>query len=460
MYFKPLFILLSSNYNEIFNTVKEKHRQDAVRCTKLVKSSDCDKHEKESISIPSYDVILPNKIVKSTSPILSSAECSLIRESSETYWANAGKSTSRFTYQRVGNSELHVEDLDEKALDVVNSALKYKLYPWIQELFNLDKDIVLSVYDSLVIRYNATEANADGLIGAGQPLHRDLGMYSVNIALNDRNAGDFEGGGTFFEELISLSSNGGVFNSLPTLHTDGLGYGLAHLSSTRHAGSGTYKGVRDIIVFFITALPLLPVEFAMRCKGLSTDTQLRIPHTTKEDYYRASLAKNDNDSESWQFLAMSLLEKSTRNKDLSKKVLDLIISFLDKAESLSPSDPRIHNNFSLVLQKRLAFLTDEDSKISEQMRVEYHYRRALTLVQACSEAGCEIKNDECSVRLNYGLWLSYQDRFEEAYSILNAPCLLDVKSGHDNERMLSLTRIQEDAQSLKSFCKKKYEMGR
>jgi hypothetical protein len=39
------------------------------------------------------------------------------------------------------------------------------------------------VYDSLIIRYNATTTTATKT-GAGQPFHRDLGLCSMNIALN------------------------------------------------------------------------------------------------------------------------------------------------------------------------------------------------------------------------------------------------------------------------------------
>jgi hypothetical protein len=52
----------------------------------------------------------------------------------------------------------------------------------------------LFVYEAIVIRYNATANSGAGHSGAGQPLHRDLGMPSVNIMLNDD--ADFTGWGT------------------------------------------------------------------------------------------------------------------------------------------------------------------------------------------------------------------------------------------------------------------------
>jgi hypothetical protein len=140
----------------------------------------------------------------------------------------------------------------------------------------------LCIYDALYIRYNATQANIllqqqqsssssssskqYGILvgGAGQPLHRDLGLVSVNIMLNDDANGDFQGGGTFFEnQLLSLlvqnrvallsSSSSHVPTPPPPLKPISVGHCLAHYSSERHAGAATYTGVRDIMVLFITA---------------------------------------------------------------------------------------------------------------------------------------------------------------------------------------------------------------
>ena len=216
------YLLSTTDVNErklIYQRVEEMHSADVGRCDKFVtskgkvmgKNGNISKlKSRDHLDALPYEVILSEKIMQSQRPILSSSECDFLRQSAEDYWKKAeleGTQTSRFTYQRPGNCEMHVEDLNEKALNVINGALLERIYPWLQNAFALPIDIELSVYDALVIRYNATEAaltssSDEKSFGAGQPLHRDLGMFSVNIALSDRIM--FEGGGTFFEELVSL----------------------------------------------------------------------------------------------------------------------------------------------------------------------------------------------------------------------------------------------------------------
>ena len=141
---------------------------------------------------------------KPSTPLLIQNEITLLREAVETYWKhlsstenNDASSKSRFTYQRKGNSEAHLSDIvryyeqnhhgEEKQKQV--SALIDKLlldwvYPWVRDALLSKEDESngdLYVYDAIFIRYNATEAEN---IGAGQPLHRDLGYVSVNIMLN------------------------------------------------------------------------------------------------------------------------------------------------------------------------------------------------------------------------------------------------------------------------------------
>jgi len=169
----------------------------------------------------------------------------------------------------------------------MNRLLLEQIYPMVRAYFFEDKCNELFVYDSLYIRYNATEAEAaaaavkdhhhhpaNKAIGAGQPLHRDLGIVSVNIMLNDAN--EFEGGGTFFENQLlcdrekedkqmttiatatKVSSGGGSQNihakAIEPLKPIGSGCSLAHFSSERHAGAGTISGVRDILVIFVSAV--------------------------------------------------------------------------------------------------------------------------------------------------------------------------------------------------------------
>ncbi len=67
------------------------------------------------------------------------------------------------------------------------------------------------MYNSLIIRYNSNKAmmtmmNGDGnnqesgFLGAGQPLHQDKALISINSMLN--TSSKFEGSGAFFENQL------------------------------------------------------------------------------------------------------------------------------------------------------------------------------------------------------------------------------------------------------------------
>eukprot|EP00536_Pseudo-nitzschia_multiseries_P013192 jgi/Psemu1/298361/fgenesh1_pm.546_\ len=261
--------------------------------------------------------------IRSTEPVLAESAVESIRTAAQTIWSSPASEgegeggASRFTYQYTGNSEAHVfdfatrqgdSDIDidsnhhnhnynhnhndssagTRAVAALNEALQTKLYPMIREAFFADKNdendttttTQLFVYDALVIRYNATAAreaaeaaaaaqsgaggagetnNSSPSPSAGQPLHRDLGLVSVNIMLTP--ASEFEGGGTFFEDqLIANSDSNSNSNQnqnqimIPEpLKPLGVGHCLAHPASYRHAGAGTTSGVREILVIFVSA---------------------------------------------------------------------------------------------------------------------------------------------------------------------------------------------------------------
>lgn len=224
--------------------------------------------------------------IRSTEPVLDSNSVDAVREAAEDVWkADRGDnaSTSRFTYQFSGNSEAHVFDFitttataskysaGKRAISALNEALQQKIYPTIREAFfrtndssssnhgtDYDDGTRLFVYDALVIRYNSTkaaeaaEASGEVFKSAGQPLHRDLGVVSVNIMLNSPD--NFEGGGTFFEnQLLGAAASEATSTIVQPHKPSGVGYCLAHSASERHAGAGTTTGVRDILVLFVSA---------------------------------------------------------------------------------------------------------------------------------------------------------------------------------------------------------------
>jgi hypothetical protein len=225
-----------------------------------------------------------HRIVQSKEPILNTTTIQYIRQAAQELWQQ-GNLSSRFTYQSVSNYEVHVSDFDQQnstrhVLAHINDALNNKIYPLLRQTLvpsfrdtkkpakALDGD-VLYVYDALVIRYNATAAaattttvttttkNTTIAVTAGQPLHRDYGLATVNIMLNDPTEYSY-GGGTFFENQLSIimtqdNRADGTTTVNQPLQPYGVGHGLLHLASERHAGAGITYGIRDILVLFITS---------------------------------------------------------------------------------------------------------------------------------------------------------------------------------------------------------------
>lgn len=446
---------------------------------------------------------------KESSPLLSRDEIQRLKTSAESYWNRPveldGSSTSRFTYQRKGNSEAHLSDIvkysqtqqpqTKHVTNLVDELLLKRVYPWVREAF-LSKEegvdarsLQLYVYDALFIRYNATEANLDDTLskavynkqrrkGAGQPLHRDLGYVSVNIMLNDQS--DFEGGGTFFENQILSCWNGDKLDEsddtgLKPLKPLGAGHALAHDSSDRHAGAATFEGVRDILVIFIAAahkrdsqdtsnsLRTAPRwECAARLKSTSR-TYCSNSNANNTDqlkcrilHQRLAIEQVPSDGEAWQYLGMALMEYA---EVANESVLDLAVHCLEEATRYTPCDGRLHNNLGISLERLLSTSNiDEGRTLQLRERVATAYRRAVSIQSICESIGCDVGADYERVCLNLGLYLSKQDDFMGAVDVLSRVVPQSANSGDRSVELdaesWARQRVMEDASSLLSFCRK------
>eukprot|EP00537_Pseudo-nitzschia_pungens_P009255 CAMPEP_0172379938 /NCGR_PEP_ID=MMETSP1060-20121228/70184_1 /TAXON_ID=37318 /ORGANISM="Pseudo-nitzschia pungens, Strain cf. cingulata" /LENGTH=707 /DNA_ID=CAMNT_0013107683 /DNA_START=26 /DNA_END=2149 /DNA_ORIENTATION=+ len=315
------------------NPLRTRHRFLGTSTNEYLSSLTSLESESKSESKSKSPSHVSQLAIRSTEPVLDESAVESIRAAAQHVWSSPSETgTSRFTYQYAGNSEAHVFDFvangesnavvsnnndgndgnnndgnnndgndgnnndgnnndgnenssrsaGARAVAALNEALQEKIYPTIREAFfdsnkNEDDDDTataatqLFVYDSLVIRYNATaarqaaeaEAGSDGdgdcananassrRFSAGQPLHRDLGLVSVNILLTPDS--EFEGGGTFFEDQLSSADDDTTRIPEP-LKPLGVGHCLAHPASFRHAGAGTTSGVREILVLFVSAV--------------------------------------------------------------------------------------------------------------------------------------------------------------------------------------------------------------
>ena len=466
------------------------HAQDLELCASLGRENSCSREM--TLEIPEYEWVYANDgktgtggeeepskrplaIRTTNQPLLDETSISIIREAAQTWWSEdqaeddtaqsasdlTSKSTkSRFTYQRTGNYEAHLVDLadhvDGRIRTIAMDALRQKIYPLVRDAFRFQisdlDDFDLCVYDSLVIRYNSTEAmmadqeDTDSplnrFLGAGQPLHRDQALISVNIMLNPSS--EFEGGGTFFENQLRSEM---VRNDISAADTPkplkplGAGHAVAHLSSERHAGVGTTEGVRDILVLFLTARKQ---ESSLASTSISKNdalTSAAIPRmerasrlknnarqhcskcATPEDsiickilHHRLSILYAPMDGEAWHYLGMSLYSKakSTTSARAAMDIMQLSISCIEYALKLIPCDGRLCNNLGLA-SEALSSYTQEHGY---DLLVEKYYERSVFIHQLSEKVGCDVRSDFDSVSLNYGLYISYRDEFYRAAKIL------------------------------------------
>ena len=419
----------------ILNRVAAHHRADCQSATVLA----VEQQDPAPTAVPSFEWIeVPDQdtnyrlALTTTEPLLNTTSLQIIRQSAEHLWQTSVQ-TSRFTYQRQGNYEAHVSDLSLEAKQIVNDCLEDQIYPLLRNTYCTDTPGRLCVYDALVIRYNATEASS----GAGQPLHRDLGMVSVNIMLNDPS--EFVGGGTFFENQLR------AWPQAP-LKPAGPGRGLVHPSAERHAGSATTAGVRDILVLFITLdsgetpPALVQSAWLKSCRNVCDEQHRDAPVKTVQcrvRHQRLAIEAVPTDGEAWQYLGLALVEMAglVGREELLRAAQDCLTQSLLH----NPCDSRAYNNLALTLG-RLE---------SPPTVVEETFRKGLDLLNRSQQAGCDVEDERDALVLNYGLHVSNQDRFAEACQIL-WPVASRKEIYEQQGRPVS--RVVNDVYRLWAFC--------
>lgn len=109
-----------------------------------------------------------------------------------------------------------------------NRAMATRLAPLLGPHFGFEP-ATLRVHDAFVVKYREDEQKL-------LPFHTDESLYSLTIALNDRD--EYSGGGTYFADLRSSIS-------VPAGHV------VAFEGSLFHSGAPVIKGTRYIIAAFL-----------------------------------------------------------------------------------------------------------------------------------------------------------------------------------------------------------------
>ena len=123
-------------------------------------------------------------------------------------------------------------------------------FPMVGDRYGIDP-ASLRVFDSIIIRYDAADGQDVRL-----PVHRDVSLISLNIALSSPGL-DFDGGGTFFEgfydEDLELTDDGMVGAAASVAEKLALprGHALCHPSGLRHGAHRITRGERWVMIVFI-----------------------------------------------------------------------------------------------------------------------------------------------------------------------------------------------------------------
>jgi hypothetical protein len=439
--------------DEILQRIQQQHVNDCKFALEALAPEQQETSIKNTISyewIHSSDYPLATQ---SLEPILNDTSLNLIRQAASDHWRNPSNLKSRFTYQIPGNYEAHVADLGDSVKYIINDMLMERIYPMIRHAFPNDVVEVeqLCVYDALYIRYNATQAKLSNVtFGAGQPLHRDLGLVSVNVMMNSAN--DFVAGGTFFENQMRSS-----FSKNP-LKPIGQGHCLLHRSSERHAGAATMQGVRDIMVFFVTGAstthPPASIQSSL-LKQCRTYCEACFPEDPLQAIFcrlahlRLAVEVAPTDGEAFQYLGLALMQYESwlmfKAGDAPKRidVLETAVDCLEQARVLTPCDSRVYNNLALTLSRLIDLAPDQRGILGP--RIAQAYTKATELLQESFKAGCNVQDELETVSLNHGLYVSNLDRFQDACSILEQAASRKVPDQ-------DCGRVIEDAHRLWRFC--------
>ena len=169
-------------------------------------------------------------VVMTRKPVLAEADCRTIVELAEAHArGRGGWATAR--HASVPTTDIPVCEVPE-VLRLFNAAWAARLLPLLRARYLApDGGERVWVHDAFVTKY-AAESGQDSL-----PAHTDQSSYSFTIALN-RPGADFEGGGTWFEELdATLSPACGCCTMFP--------------GELSHAGQRVTRGERYIIAVFV-----------------------------------------------------------------------------------------------------------------------------------------------------------------------------------------------------------------
>ena len=182
----------------------------------------------------------------------------------------------------------------------------------------------LRVFDAIVIRYDSADGQDVRL-----PVHRDVSLISLNLALTSPGV-DFDQGGTFFEgfydDALELRDDGAAVAAADVAKRLELprGHALCHPSGLRHGAHRITRGERMVMIVFILKEDV--PHTARRASDLAHAYQSRGDLETAAAIWQGALELDPADHELIYGLA-HVLEEMGRTREARAEYLDAAAAY-------------------------------------------------------------------------------------------------------------------------------------
>jgi hypothetical protein len=223
----------NSNYIEIISTTtkiesdkfnKKNYIQKLIKDVNFMNKLDTNDKEKK------YDKIINNRFLQRIiyNKFYTKEICEWIIDRFENYaLKNGGWLTNR--HKNYPTTDIPIEKIPN-IFDFIIFSFK-NLFQKIKKSYSIEENINFNIADLFIAKYDSETQNS-------LDEHRDGSFFSFNILLNEPS--NFEGGGTCFEDGVTVYLEQGDI--------------IVHSGRIKHRGNKITKGVRYILVAFISII--------------------------------------------------------------------------------------------------------------------------------------------------------------------------------------------------------------
>jgi hypothetical protein len=231
-FYENLFILQDNNIFDFLKMIENEELQNNIiindsysritESTTIVKNSHYFFKDIESISTSIFENRFVQRFVFNN--IYSKLICNWIIESCEMFaekngWNDDDDKTLKLNCINTNNLP-HVFDFFIRTIPM--------LFKYVIDSYNVPLNVNINIKKSYIIKYN--ENDIDKI-----DMHNDDSLFTLNIALNDKN--EYEGGGTYFNDGTTVKLN--------------MGEMLVHCGKAEHSALPVVKGTRYVLIILV-----------------------------------------------------------------------------------------------------------------------------------------------------------------------------------------------------------------